>query len=854
MLQLRTLGGIELTVGEGRDADALLSQPKRLALFCYLALPKPGTLHRRDTLLGLFWPEIDENHARMDLRQALSFIRRVLGAETLIRRGDTEIGINPEVVHCDAAAFDRAIANCQWAEAIEEYRGEFLEGTFLAAEPEYERWIDAQRARFARQYETALEQLCDSAVAAGDHKAAVEYCLRLTWHDPYNSGYASRLMDALDSAGDPGNALLQARRHVETLQRELNLEPPAEIEALIERLREAHAREEATQAKTPEEIPDRSHAEVMPPSPPGGNVTRAVARRRIWPAVVVVTAVVAVVGTLLITGDEGLVRDRVAVLPFENRTDDVSLGAIGRIAADQITRHLTETGLMQVVPTMTVLQAGIVAADSQNASDRGSDDFRWARLLRAGTLVHGSYTRHGDSLAFWIQACDVREETIMLPLDVPPVAVADPMPGIRVASNRVTGALASIFDPDFPMASITAAGNVRLPNYDAYRAFATGERLLAQGDVVESVRYLRAATERDSSFMQARLLAAVAHMWLQQYEMADSFAHSVAAARVQLPALDRHALDWLEGRLHGDYSRTLVAAREMANLAPGSGWHFAAAVEAVVLNRPDEAALVCLAMDPEHGFIRSWESYWLVLAQAYHLAGEHQKELEVARQAAERSPQEVASLLEVRALAALGRVEEVAGLFGGGFVFPSHHGFSGSDAMMYAAAELRAHGYPQEALDVVQRFLESLLHASTQEARSWNHRFDVARALYAAERWEEATRAFLELAEDYPEHIDVRGHVGVLAARAGDTAQARESLLWLRNLGTPFLFGANTYWRARIAAQLGELDRSIALLRTALAEGWRQPRNAPYWGIHMERDFEPLHDHPGFQELMRPQG
>ncbi len=82
MIELQTFGHAGLTSGEGGDANALLAQPKRCSLFCYLALPKPGTLHRRDTLLGVFWPESDQEHARMDLPQALRFIRRPRSSAT----------------------------------------------------------------------------------------------------------------------------------------------------------------------------------------------------------------------------------------------------------------------------------------------------------------------------------------------------------------------------------------------------------------------------------------------------------------------------------------------------------------------------------------------------------------------------------------------------------------------------------------------------------------------------------------------------------------------------------------------------------------------------------------------------
>ena len=45
-------------------------QPKRLALLAYLAVVGVRGALRRDTLLGLFWPESSEEEARRALRQA----------------------------------------------------------------------------------------------------------------------------------------------------------------------------------------------------------------------------------------------------------------------------------------------------------------------------------------------------------------------------------------------------------------------------------------------------------------------------------------------------------------------------------------------------------------------------------------------------------------------------------------------------------------------------------------------------------------------------------------------------------------------------------------------------------------
>ena len=63
MIELRLLGPLQLTA-DGRELHSLLSQPKRLALLGYLALSAPSAYCRRDSILALFWPELDQHRAR----------------------------------------------------------------------------------------------------------------------------------------------------------------------------------------------------------------------------------------------------------------------------------------------------------------------------------------------------------------------------------------------------------------------------------------------------------------------------------------------------------------------------------------------------------------------------------------------------------------------------------------------------------------------------------------------------------------------------------------------------------------------------------------------------------------------
>src|SRR5687767_3433596 len=73
MYDLVTLGTCDLRHPDGHAVQSVLAQPKRLALLAVLALAHPHGYVRRDALLPLFWPELDEDRARAALRRARVF-------------------------------------------------------------------------------------------------------------------------------------------------------------------------------------------------------------------------------------------------------------------------------------------------------------------------------------------------------------------------------------------------------------------------------------------------------------------------------------------------------------------------------------------------------------------------------------------------------------------------------------------------------------------------------------------------------------------------------------------------------------------------------------------------------------
>src|SRR4030095_15353881 len=100
MLRLRTFGTLDLRRAGGDELRTVVAQPKRLALLAYLAIATPRGFHQRDKLLALFWAERDTDRARAALNRATYFLRRELGDDIIISRGD-ELGLDSNRLWCD---------------------------------------------------------------------------------------------------------------------------------------------------------------------------------------------------------------------------------------------------------------------------------------------------------------------------------------------------------------------------------------------------------------------------------------------------------------------------------------------------------------------------------------------------------------------------------------------------------------------------------------------------------------------------------------------------------------------------------------------------------------------------------
>ncbi len=241
MVRLYLLRPTRCESPDGTELTSLTRSPKRLALLSYLACASPG-FHRRDTLLGLFWPESDDRHARSALRQTLLQLRSDLG-EAVRSRGREEVGVDRDVFWCDARAFEDSLP-ADPESSLELYDRGLLEGFHLSGAPEFQRWLEENRRRLRRLASEAAQSL--SVTDQSDK--AVHWARRALDLTPYDEKVAQRLFQTLSDRGDRAGALREFDRFTQRLQEDLGVAPSSETQSVIDVLRGGAGAEQARPA------------------------------------------------------------------------------------------------------------------------------------------------------------------------------------------------------------------------------------------------------------------------------------------------------------------------------------------------------------------------------------------------------------------------------------------------------------------------------------------------------------------------------------------------------------------------------------------------------------------------------
>lgn len=881
MLRLKTLGGWAVT----DDAGVPRQVPgQRVTLLALLAAMGDRGI-ARDRLVALLWPERSEENARHSLGQSLYALRRDAGSAEVVL-GTAVLHLNPDVVACDAWELESAFRVGDFACAVALYEGPFLDGVHLRGSAELQQLVDAQRTRLARLHADAVEVLARTSAERGDVHGAVTWWRRLAATDPLSSRVALALVQALVVSGDKTAALQAARVHETLVRDELEAEPDPTFVAYVSALRnavptpgssavairgaggderppsaaarepvsepgqvdESVANDEPARAdtrSTPETLTTRREAtpaRLMRARHDGRSVPRRV-RPFLWASIATLASVALVLGAER-HGASTPVLDpkRVYVAWFDNRTGDRTLDALGGMASDWVSQALEQSGVVAVASAERAEDAGMpgtAAGEWKDTPHRATD-------LGAGIVVSGSYYKVGDRLRFHVQISDVARGELLDSFDAEGGASDGSSEPLEAVRKRTLGGLAALVDPRLRSWMRVAS---KPPTYEAYREFVTGQSIWGS-DHRQALAHFARAAELDTTFYAARVETAILYRLVGECARTDSIAKTLLAVRDRLAPYEYHVLDEQVALCEGDWERAYQRARAVSDLRPGSAFlEYSVALQAMQLGRYREAKSLLEHHPLPLGSAEVGPNYGMVYAIVLSGLGDDSRALDVARWVRARYPGYARGwVVQALLLARRGRTRETMALLDTMGTTPLRPQSVITNGLRRVAATLEAMGDTADAkacLTNAIAILDQRATGRTAPALDAAGRSERAQLLYERGRLDEARAALTELALADTSDVDARGHLGLIAARRGDRPGAAAVDAWLAAARPPYTFSQDLY-RARMAALLGDRDRALTLLATALDRAGRFSLPS----VGEIREFQPLRGDERFRRLV----
>jgi DNA-binding SARP family transcriptional activator/TolB-like protein len=572
--RLRLLGRLALEDGPGLSEGAA-ARRRSLALLAVLAAAGSHGIPR-DKILLYLWPESDTRRARNSLHQTLYAIRRQLGQDAVLA-GIPNLQLNPAYFTCDLWEFEAALARDALDEAIGRYGGSFLDGFTLPDLPEFEQWVEEERARLARRLAEALESSAARASREGWHRLAVERWEALARLDSLSARPALGLMRAYIAAGNRAGALEFARDYEERVRQELGTAPDDAILTLAEQLRNRPTTPiQSPRVEPPAAAPAGTEsvlpAEVLPEQPPVVLPATPPARRRqldfptrVWKIAVLVLILIDVVAVVTWMWKrqepprQPATPGLVAVFPFTvEGSPDIQY--LGPGLVDLLSTNLEGAGELRSVDPEALLGRLARRASPVRSPEEAEDV---AARFGAGQYLLGNVLESGNQIR--LRAALYDRERGNEP--VARAAVEGGSSELFALVDRLTAQLLAQGKrgPGERLARVAATTTESL---DALKNYLAGERELRAGRYVPALEAFQAAVQLDTAFSLAYYRQSLAAEWLGRDSIAQRAAEAAARFDARLSEHDRRLVHALVARRAVDLTQAERLYREVVDNYP----------------------------------------------------------------------------------------------------------------------------------------------------------------------------------------------------------------------------------------------------------------------------------------------
>ncbi|MEM7534516.1 MAG: BTAD domain-containing putative transcriptional regulator [Chloroflexota bacterium] len=246
-LSIQLLGTPEIRVA---DEVVTFRLAKEYGLLYYLAATDRP--HSRSVLADLFWPDADPRTGRRYLRSRLVSLRRYLGDHLVTTTEslgmDDEAKASVDVHQLTSLANNKMLTGsirsepttdqiAQHRQAIDLYRGDFLEGFSLPDTPLFNDWLEQTRDDLRLHTANLRYHLCQAEIALRNLNQAYDDLEQVLHLIPWHEQAHHLKIRLLYEDGHRWAALEQYAKLEAVLREELDVEPSAETQQLFARIR-----------------------------------------------------------------------------------------------------------------------------------------------------------------------------------------------------------------------------------------------------------------------------------------------------------------------------------------------------------------------------------------------------------------------------------------------------------------------------------------------------------------------------------------------------------------------------------------------------------------------------------------
>ncbi len=526
---------------------------------------------------------------------------------------------------------------------------------------------------------------------------------------------------------------------------------------------------------------------------------------------------------------EEIRQKRVAVMVFENKTGSVELDDFGIMISDWITQGLMETGEAKMI------NAGFVQKNIQLASTVETAGAEFSKATGAGVVIQGNYYFQENQLIVNAQVVNAQNGDILYALSPLQRAKEDKMDLLDELVQKLLG---------FWVVGKYKRFTKKPPKYDAYQTYMEVEQKWWDVSDEKSEELILKSFTLDSTFYVPLLKLAVLYINQNKHARADSLITFIKKKNPPLTQWERWRLQAMENATKGNLKQNASLYEKMYAMdSTDYVSNYMAGRLNVLISQPERAIQILESFDyryePSEFLDSDYRMIWI--SEAYFSLDNYEKVCQLAMDDSYPQIPVPLALVHIKSLVRLDSLDRI-----------DHY------LEKYEKYDIRrTRGWLWWNLcfemkragkeELLKKYARQFIKVMTAEKEREPYNYLIAYAYYYLKDYRKALSLLQE--PDLTNHWELSA-AGVCYAAIGDTSLAKKMISQIEAIDEPYDFGTKNYFQAHIETALGNKEKAVELLKTALLKG----TGFRYWSFKNDVFLMPLFGYPPFEELVKPKG